>query len=139
MGALAARGVTARAMSRKSKEGGVYGDLQKPETLGAAMAGVEAVFLATALAPDETNQGLAAVEAAKSAGVRRFVYMSVQDVEGAAAYLISPRSCRSSTRFGNRAWNGRFSSPTTFSKTTCNFGTRSPGMASTLCRQARTE
>jgi len=82
MGALAARGVTARAMSRKSKEGGVYGDLQKPETLGAAMAGVEAVFLATALAPDETNQGLAAVEAAKSAGVRRFVYMSVQDVEG---------------------------------------------------------
>lgn len=82
VGSLAARGVTARAMSRQTREGAVYGDLQKPETLGAAMTGFDAVFLATALAPDETNQGLAAVEAAKSAGVRRFVYMSVQDVDG---------------------------------------------------------
>jgi hypothetical protein len=31
------------------------------------------VFLATALAPDEINQGLAAVAAAKGAGVRRVV------------------------------------------------------------------
>jgi uncharacterized protein YbjT (DUF2867 family) len=62
---------------------GVVGDLQKPETLPPAMVDIDAVFLATALVPDEINQGLAAVEAAKAAGIGCLVYMSVHKVESA--------------------------------------------------------
>jgi uncharacterized protein YbjT (DUF2867 family) len=56
---------------------GVVGDMEKPETLAGAMRGIERLFLLTPLAQNETEQGLAAVEAAKQAGVKRIVYMSV--------------------------------------------------------------
>lgn len=88
---LQKRNVTVAVMSRSAEKfanlppgvQGVVGDLQQPQTLPAAMSGVDAVFLATALAPDEINQGLEAVEAVKDAGVRRIVYMSVQGADQA--------------------------------------------------------
>lgn len=61
----------------------VAGDLQKPDTLARAFAGVDRLFLLTALAPDETQQGLNAVAAARQAGVRRLVYMSIHRLESA--------------------------------------------------------
>src|SRR5258706_9169054 len=48
------------------------GDLCQPDTLAAAMQGVEAVFLVTF----ENQQDLNAIEAAKRAGVRRIVKLS---------------------------------------------------------------
>jgi (4-alkanoyl-5-oxo-2,5-dihydrofuran-3-yl)methyl phosphate reductase len=48
------------------------GDLSQPETLGAAMAGVEAVFLVTAATQQDAN----AIEAAKRTGVRHIVKLS---------------------------------------------------------------
>jgi uncharacterized protein YbjT (DUF2867 family) len=88
-GELLKRGSAVRVMTRSAgKFGtlldgveGAVGDLQKPETLGPAFAGVDALFLATALAPDEINQGLAAVEAAKNAKLRHIVFMSVHNLE----------------------------------------------------------
>ena len=88
---LLKRGSEARVMTRSAEKlagfhkgtEGVLGDLQKPETLAPAMTGMDAVFLATALVPDEINQGLAAVEAAKAARVRHLVYMSVHKVDSA--------------------------------------------------------
>jgi uncharacterized protein YbjT (DUF2867 family) len=59
----------------------VIGDLQNPASLSAAFDGAERVFLLNALAQDETAQGLAAVEAAKKAGVKRIVYMTVHRLD----------------------------------------------------------
>jgi len=78
-------GMTARCMSRYAKklqsppEGveGCVADLEKPATLAAAYAGVDAVFLMTALSRNETLQGLAAVGAATKARVSKLVYLSV--------------------------------------------------------------
>lgn len=88
---LRQRGSEVRVMSRdpqrlgKLPEGvqGVVGDLQKPESLAAAFDGVDALFLATAVVPDEMNQGLAAVEAAKAAGLGHIVYMSAHRADEA--------------------------------------------------------
>ncbi|HEY3381946.1 MAG TPA: NmrA family NAD(P)-binding protein [Vicinamibacterales bacterium] len=55
----------------------VVADLEKPATLSAAFTDVEAVFLAATVSPTETTQSLAAVEAARAAGVQRIVYLSV--------------------------------------------------------------
>src|SRR3569833_1083149 len=78
------RGVKLRCMSRfanklKSLPAGVepcVGDLEKPGSLSMAFDGVDKVFLMTPLCRNETQLGLAAVEAAKAAGVRHLVYMS---------------------------------------------------------------
>jgi uncharacterized protein YbjT (DUF2867 family) len=82
---LLRRGDGVRCLVRSAEKAGrlprgvepVVGDLEKPETLRPAFEGTEAVFLLNALSRNETEQGLAAVEAARSAGVRRLVYMSV--------------------------------------------------------------
>lgn len=78
-------GIEVRCMSRYASklkslpEGveGCVGDLEKPATLARAFEGVDAVFLMTALSRNETLQGLAAVTAAKMAGVKKLVYLSV--------------------------------------------------------------
>jgi len=78
-------GVKVRCMTRYANklkslpEGveGCVGDLEKPATLGAAFAGVDAAFLMTALSRNETLQGLAAIAAAKTANVNNLVYLSV--------------------------------------------------------------
>ena len=83
--ALLRAGVKVRCMSRYADklktlpEGveGCVGDLEKPAMLGRAFKGIDAVFLLTALSRNETLQGLAAVTAAKTAGVSKLVYLSV--------------------------------------------------------------
>jgi uncharacterized protein YbjT (DUF2867 family) len=62
---------------------GVVGNLEVPETLKTAFEGVESLFLITPLAENETEQGLNAVAAAKEAGVKRIVYMTVPTAENA--------------------------------------------------------
>jgi uncharacterized protein YbjT (DUF2867 family) len=57
-------------------------DYTRPETLGAALDGVEKVFLLSGGAPDQTERELNAVEAAKAAGVRHIVKLSVIGAEG---------------------------------------------------------
>lgn len=79
------RGADVRCMSRftnklKSLPPGVeacVGDLEKPGSLVMAFDGVDKVFLMTPLSRNETQLGLAAVEAAKAAGVEKLIYMSV--------------------------------------------------------------
>jgi uncharacterized protein YbjT (DUF2867 family) len=55
----------------------VVADLDRPETLPPAFAGIDAAFLCVAMGSRETAQGLAAVEAAKAARLGRLVYLSV--------------------------------------------------------------
>jgi uncharacterized protein YbjT (DUF2867 family) len=62
----------------------VLADLNRPETLKAAFAGAHGVFLVTnAWEPgtDERKQALAAVHAAKDAGVQHFIWSTLPNVE----------------------------------------------------------
>ena len=82
---LAGRGLPVRCLTRWEANvealpagvEGCIGDLSRPATLRPALAGVERVFLVTPLSQNETLLGLAAVAAAKAAGVRKLVYMTV--------------------------------------------------------------
>jgi uncharacterized protein YbjT (DUF2867 family) len=56
---------------------GVVGDLSDPPSLQRAFGGVESLVLITAVHPDETARGQFAVKAAKKAGIKRIVFMSV--------------------------------------------------------------
>lgn len=86
---LAAKGEAVRVMSRSAERleelppgaRGVVGDLARPDTLPAALEGVERLCLITPLSPNEADEGKAAVAAAQAAGVTRLVYMSVHRVE----------------------------------------------------------
>jgi uncharacterized protein YbjT (DUF2867 family) len=82
---LAARGVSVRCMSRSGQkmrnlpEGieGIVADLDRPHTLPEAFKNVDSVFLVTPVGRTETEQGLHAVSAARSAGAAKLVYLSV--------------------------------------------------------------
>ena len=85
---LKKRGVTVRGLVRDggkadlARRAGadetVVGDLRDPASLRAAAEGVEGVFhINPAFAPDEAGMGVAMVEAAEDAGVRKFVFSGV--------------------------------------------------------------
>ncbi len=62
----------------------VQADLDRPETLNAAFAGADGVFLVTNFGQpgtDELKQATAAVRAAKEAGVKHFIWSTLPDVE----------------------------------------------------------
>ncbi len=82
---LLKQGVMVRVMSHspdklKKLPTGVEGyraDLDDPDTLPEAFDGIDSMFLLNTVGLSETNEGLAAVYAAKAAKVRKIVYMSV--------------------------------------------------------------
>src|ERR1700756_795878 len=80
---------TVRALTRdpakhpKLADEVVAADLNRPETLKAAFAGAHGVFLVTnawEAGTDEARQALAAVSAAKDAGVQHFIWSTLPDV-----------------------------------------------------------
>ena len=85
--ALIAQGHSVRALSRSEEKfsalpdgaSGAVADLETGSGLEAAFDGVDRLFLITANGETETARGLNAVNAARAAGVRRLVYLSVQD------------------------------------------------------------
>jgi uncharacterized protein YbjT (DUF2867 family) len=69
---------------RELAEEVVEADLDRPETLGAAIEGAHGVFLVTNFGEhgtDEIKQATAAVRAAKEAGVKHFIWSTLPDVE----------------------------------------------------------
>jgi uncharacterized protein YbjT (DUF2867 family) len=90
---LLKQGVAVRVMSHspaklKTLPTGVEGcraDLDVPDTLPAAFAGIDSVFLLNTVGPNETAEGLNAVSAAKAARVRKIVYLSVAMPQGSEA------------------------------------------------------
>jgi uncharacterized protein YbjT (DUF2867 family) len=62
---------------------GVVGDLLDPGTVRSVFKSVDSVFMITAVSTTETHEGLMAVNGARMSGVKRFVYMSVHNVEQA--------------------------------------------------------
>jgi uncharacterized protein YbjT (DUF2867 family) len=70
----------------------VLADFNRPETLKAAFAGAHGVFLVTnawEAGADESRQALAAVRAAKDAGVRHLIWSTLPDVERISAGTIA--------------------------------------------------
>ncbi len=88
---LAASGHDTRVLTRSAEKAaglpagatGEIGALADPDSLARALEGVDRLFLLTPLAQDETDQGLAGIEAAKSAGVERIVFLSVHQADQA--------------------------------------------------------
>ncbi len=82
--ALASRGVSAKAMTRSSKEAenlpagitGIEGDFDDEASLARALAGIERAFLLTPSTEHAEAQQLRFVEAAARAGVRQVVKLS---------------------------------------------------------------
>ncbi len=85
---LAKRGVEVRGLVRESKEENevrqhgaseiAVADLRDRASMDAALQGIDSVFyIAPAFMPNEAEVGKGVVEAAKQAGVRRFVFSSV--------------------------------------------------------------
>src|SRR6476620_9774551 len=69
---------------RELAEEVVEADLNKPETLKAALEGAHGVFLVTNFreaGTDELKQATAAIRAAKDAGVKHFIWSTLPDVE----------------------------------------------------------
>jgi uncharacterized protein YbjT (DUF2867 family) len=82
---LLAKGESVRALSRSEEKlrglpdgvEGIVGDLESGDGLDAACAGVDKLFLITANGETETARGLNAVAAAKKAGVKHIVFLTV--------------------------------------------------------------
>ncbi len=83
---LSARGAPVRALVRDPTRAShiripgvevVVGDLSRPETLAPVFAGVERVFLLTAVSSDQVELQSNALEATRLAGARRIVKVSV--------------------------------------------------------------
>ncbi|MBK5186655.1 MAG: NmrA family NAD(P)-binding protein [Gemmatimonadaceae bacterium] len=60
----------------------MIGDLLDPSTLG-VFAGMDAVFLLNPVSTTETFEGIIGVNGARTAGVKRIVYLSVHDLDRA--------------------------------------------------------
>jgi len=61
----------------------VAGDLLDPSTIRSAFAGYGAVFLLNAVSATECHEGLMAVNGCRLGGVKKVVYLSVQDADKA--------------------------------------------------------
>lgn len=62
---------------------GIIGDLLNPETIRTAFRDVDTVFMANAVSPTETHEGLMALNGATMAAVEHFTYLSIHDVQRA--------------------------------------------------------
>jgi uncharacterized protein YbjT (DUF2867 family) len=96
VGSLVVQGLLARnepvhALTRSAEKAkelpkgveAVVGDLTKPEDLEKIFQGVERVFMLNPVSMTEVHEGLSAVNQAKAAKVKRFVYMTVHNVTAA--------------------------------------------------------
>lgn len=61
----------------------VTGDLTNPTTAAACFEGCDQVFMLNAVSMTECHEGLSGVELARAAGIKKFVYMSVQSLNAA--------------------------------------------------------
>jgi uncharacterized protein YbjT (DUF2867 family) len=62
----------------------VAGNLREPATVRRVFDGIDAVFLVNTVSQTEATEGLMAVSGMREAGVKRVVYVSVQDADKAA-------------------------------------------------------
>jgi uncharacterized protein YbjT (DUF2867 family) len=71
------------------------GDVTKPDTLGAALKGVERLFLLTPASPQQADQEMAVVDLAKRAGVQHVVLLSAVGVSADSPLALARNHARS--------------------------------------------
>jgi NAD(P)H dehydrogenase (quinone) len=76
VGSLVVRGLQERQADVRPFSRTTGGDFERPETIGAALIGVEDVFLATPNHPHQAEHEANVIDAAVAAGVRRVVKLS---------------------------------------------------------------
>jgi uncharacterized protein YbjT (DUF2867 family) len=89
---LLARGVEVSVLTRDAAKfkalpagvTGVEGDLRKPETVRSVFKGFDGVFLLNVVSPTESQEGHLAMCGIRLAGIKRIVYLSVQEADKAA-------------------------------------------------------
>lgn len=88
---LVARGADVKVLTRdpakvRASKGvtAVAGDLLEPATVKRAFDGVDGVFLLNAVSRTESSEALMAITGMRLTGVKRVVYLSVQDADAAA-------------------------------------------------------
>jgi uncharacterized protein YbjT (DUF2867 family) len=89
---LLARGHDPYVLTRDANKAGalpagakpVLGDLLDVATIRSAFRGMDGLFLLNSVSTTEAHEGLLAVNGAMLGGVKKIVYMSVQDLTGAA-------------------------------------------------------
>jgi uncharacterized protein YbjT (DUF2867 family) len=89
--ALLARGAEAKVLTRDPGKlrpapgvSAVAGNLLEPASVRRVFDGVDRVFLINPVSQTEASEGLMAITAMRTAGVKHIVYLSVHDVEAAA-------------------------------------------------------
>ena len=84
----------------------VVADLENPSTLPAAFSGMDGAFLLAPMAPNETEQALAAVGAAKAARFGHLVYLSVVMPPGSQAipHFASKVPVEQAVKASGTAW-----------------------------------
>lgn len=127
---LAARNVPVRAMVRNVSRADalsspsvevVEGDFDAPETLSAALSGVERAFLLTPSSERAEEQQLAFVEAAKQSGVKHIVKLSQldADINSSARFLRYHAAVEQAIRASGMAYT--FLRPNLFMQGVLNF------------------
>jgi len=89
---LVARGAQVTVLTRDEAKAaalpvgvtGVVGNLLSPATVRTVFKGFDAVFLLNVVSPTEAHEGLLALCGMRDAGIKRLVYLSVQDADKAA-------------------------------------------------------
>ncbi len=89
--ALLERGAAVQVLTRNPEKSSslskgatlVAGNLLEPSTVRRVFDAVDAVFLLNAVGPTEAHEALMAISGMRLAGVKRLVYLSVHQVDGA--------------------------------------------------------
>lgn len=116
---VAARGEKAAALQRAGLET-VEMDFRRPESVNAALKGVDRAFLLTALTPDMAEVGTLFVAAAKQAGVKHIVRLSGAGAETKAIELARwHRQVEEAMEASGMAYT--FVRPTSFMQNYANF------------------
>ena len=91
---LLARGVNVRILTRNPEKArlpagaaAVRGDLLDPGTARTVFRGIDRVFMLNATGPTEAHEGLMGVSGAQAAGVKRLVYLSLNQLDAAPACI----------------------------------------------------
>jgi uncharacterized protein YbjT (DUF2867 family) len=88
---LLARNIDVRVLTRNEEKAkslpegveAVVGDILDPKTVRSIFKGMDAAFMVNPVSTTETSEGLFAVNGARLAGLKRFVYMTIHNYEKA--------------------------------------------------------
>lgn len=79
--ALSEAGADAVPAARRVASGGIALDMADAASVAVVARGFDTAFLATPLGPDESDIGVAAVAALRSAGVAKIIYLGIMNLE----------------------------------------------------------